>query len=551
MITFSIKNKVILSATVMCLTLGGLGFFLTANLGKLAHTAVSMRQQHLAAQREIAAIERQTHRQEKYLRELLADSGNRVFEAGRKPGQEAFRDAHRKAAAVTGELERILAPLRKDAESLNRLAAQIAAEAAAAQSRGRARQVFERQYRPAFIEFAAQCDEVSRKWASTTEETLARLMAGAQTTTSGLYWILGLAFAVAIIKSILLVAALRPLDQIQTGLARLAEGDLSFSLPEKLRAGQDEFGHLARSLTQTSESLRVMIEDIRHKAETLTGVAEQVLVVSREVKQGAEATDDYAQNVAAAAEQMSTNVRDLAQGMQNASGRLENVNVATHQMNSILQQISASSEQARKVTRTASKQAQLITEEMDALGSSAREIGKVIDTINEISAQTNLLALNATIEAARAGSAGKGFAVVANEIKALAQQTATATEDIRARIESVQRSTRSGLEEIAKVGSVIHEVSDIVNGIAAAIEEQAISTRDISDNIAETACSVSSANTRVGENAQVSAEIAGQALTLQGQSGLIRSQSESLSTQSDRLSEVANALSGAVTRFQV
>ena len=81
------------------------------------------------------------------------------------------------------------------------------------------------------------------------------------------------------------------------------------------------------------------------------------------------------------------------------------------------------------------------------------DIGKVTETITEISAQTNLLALNATIEAARAGTAGKGFAVVANEIKELAKQTTAATEDIKSRIEGVQTSTALGISEIEEVTS--------------------------------------------------------------------------------------------------
>src|SRR3954451_2927057 len=116
---------------------------------------------------------------------------------------------------------------------------------------------------------------------------------------------------------------------------------------------------------------------------------------------------------------------------------------------------------------------------MNQLGAAAMEIGKVTETITEISSQTNLLALNAAIEAARAGSAGKGFAVVANEIKELAQQTATATEDIKGRIGGVQSSAATGIGEIERVSQVIREVSDIVASIAAAIEEQSTVTRDI------------------------------------------------------------------------
>jgi methyl-accepting chemotaxis protein len=83
------------------------------------------------------------------------------------------------------------------------------------------------------------------------------------------------------------------------------------------------------------------------------------------------------------------------------------------------------------------------------LGSSAKSIGNVVETITEISEQVNLLALNATIEAARAGEAGKGFAVVANEIKELAKQTAEATQDIRLKIETIQGSTEGTVTEIS------------------------------------------------------------------------------------------------------
>ena len=132
-----------------------------------------------------------------------------------------------------------------------------------------------------------------------------------------------------------------------------------------------------------------------------------------------------------------------------------------------------------------------------------REIGKVTETISEISSQTNLLALNATIEAARAGAAGKGFAVVAGEIKALAQQTATATEDIKSRISGVQNSTSSGIAEIEKISRVIFEVSDIVGSIAAAIEEQTVSTKDIARNIAEASFGVNDVNERIAQSSEV------------------------------------------------
>ena len=122
------------------------------------------------------------------------------------------------------------------------------------------------------------------------------------------------------------------------------------------------------------------------------------------------------------------------------------------------------------------------------LGQAADEIGKVIEVIQDIAEQTNLLALNATIEAARAGEAGKGFAVVASEVKDLAKQTATATDDIRKRIEGIQSiDRRRGRAPSARSPAVIGNVNDVARTIAAAVEEQSITTREISQNVSQAA----------------------------------------------------------------
>ena len=188
---------------------------------------------------------------------------------------------------------------------------------------------------------------------------------------------------------------------------------------------------------------------------------------------------------------------------------------------------------------------------MNQLGTAAQQIGKVTETITEISSQTNLLALNATIEAARAGSAGKGFAVVANEIKELAQQTAAATEDIKGRIAGVQTSTAGGIAEIEKVTKVIHEVSDIVSSIAAAIEEQSTVTRDIARNIAEASTGVQDANKRVSETSQATAEIAREIVVVDQAAGQMADGSEQVRSSAADLSKVAEQLQSVVSRFRI
>ena len=164
------------------------------------------------------------------------------------------------------------------------------------------------------------------------------------------------------------------------------------------------------------------------------------------------------------------------------------------------------------------------------------------ETITSISSQTNLLALNATIEAARAGAAGKGFAVVANEIKELAQQTATATEEIKGRISGIQSSTGAAMADVDKIAGVIREVGEIVATIATAIEEQASVTRDMARNIAEATVGVKDANQRVAQTATVSQEIARDIAGVNTASGEMTSASQQVQASAMDLSQLAEQL---------
>src|SRR4029450_3183854 len=121
------------------------------------------------------------------------------------------------------------------------------------------------------------------------------------------------------------------------------------------------------------------------------------------------------------------------------------------------------------------------------LGESSAEIGKIVKVIASIAEQTNLLALNATIEAARAGDAGKGFAVVANEVKELAKETARATEDISRKVDAIQANTRCAVDSIGKIDGIIHQINDLQNAIASAVEQQSVTSGEIGRNIAEVA----------------------------------------------------------------
>jgi len=159
------------------------------------------------------------------------------------------------------------------------------------------------------------------------------------------------------------------------------------------------------------------------------------------------------------------------------------------------------------VATTAVRAAEQTNGAVAKLGESSVEIGKVIKVITSIAEQTNLLALNATIEAARAGEAGKGFAVVATEVKELAKQTAAATDDIRARIDAIQKTTTEAVESIGSISTIIADVNNVSRTIAAAVEEQSITTKEIAKNVSEIAGASEAVARGVNESASASREI--------------------------------------------
>jgi methyl-accepting chemotaxis protein len=359
-----------------------------------------------------------------------------------------------------------------------------------------------------------------------------------------------LAIALAISAGVLLARNIAaPLARAASHFDEIARGDISRDAPAELRARADELGALARAKQTMLENLRSMIKEIAGGIQVLSSSATELISSSAQMTSGSRNASDKAHSVSAAAEQMSSNITSVAAGMEQTTTNLAHVASATEQMTSTIGEIAQNSEKARRITDEATRQAARITDQINQLGVAAKEIGKVTETITEISSQTNLLALNATIEAARAGTAGKGFAVVATEIKALAQQTAAATEDIKGRIAGVQSATAGGITEIGKVSQVIQEVSAIVASIAAAIEEQATATKDIARSVAEASVGVTDSNSRVSQTSQVSREIAKDIVGVDHAAGEMASGSDHVRSSAGELSAVAETLRVTVARF--
>jgi methyl-accepting chemotaxis protein len=220
-------------------------------------------------------------------------------------------------------------------------------------------------------------------------------------------------------------------------------------------------------------ALKVTIAAVNQNAQALASSSEELTAVSQQMSSNSEETATQSNVVAAASEQVSKNVATVA--------------TSAEEMSASAKEIAKNATEAAKVATEAVKVAFDTNKTVAKLGDSSIEIGKVIKVITSIAQQTNLLALNATIEAARAGEAGKGFAVVANEVKELAKQTATATEDISGKIEAIQTDTKAAVTAIDQIGKIINQISDIQNTIASAVEEQTATTNEIARNATEAA----------------------------------------------------------------
>jgi methyl-accepting chemotaxis protein len=171
---------------------------------------------------------------------------------------------------------------------------------------------------------------------------------------------------------------------------------------------------------------------------------------------------------------------------------------------------------------------------VNELSQSAERIGDVIGLINTIASQTNLLALNATIEAARAGDAGKGFAVVAQEVKALAAQTAKATSEIGAQIAGMQTATQDAVNAIEEITSTINKMSEISGAIAAAVEEQGATTKEISRNVTEAAKGTSEVASNITEVSRGAGETGSASSQVLSSAKALSSESQHLKTEVEK-----------------
>ncbi len=329
---------------------------------------------------------------------------------------------------------------------------------------------------------------------------------------------------------------------------KMSDGDLTQTLDIDQK---DEIGILAQALNMMSSHLRQMFNDIMTGTQTLTTASAELSAISGQISSNAETTAGKSTKVTSAAREMNEKITHVAISTEEITANIQMIVSATEEMTATIQELSNNTSTGNETTSRAVEKAKTVLHKVDALGAAALEISKVSDTIAEISEQTNLLALNATIEATRAGEAGKGFAVVAGEIKALAQQTAQATEEISSKISGVQATTGDSVGAIKAIVEIINEINSIVSSVAVAIEEQSVTTQEIANNVSHAAQGLDSVNASVNQVSGVAGEVTKDISDVSKATNEMKTGSQQVMTNVGELSNLAGELEEMINRFKI
>ncbi|WP_076858574.1 methyl-accepting chemotaxis protein [Bradyrhizobium mercantei] len=301
-----------------------------------------------------------------------------------------------------------------------------------------------------------------------------------------------------------------PINTLASNMTALAEGNLDLEVGATDRG--DEIGVMARtvqffkqSMIRSADLAAKESEAVNQRAARVARVGDltnrfqdDIGAVIDAVISASAQLESTAALMSGSAGKTSEQAANVAEATQAASSNMQTVAAATEQLSGSVGEIGRQVTQSAQIAQRAAADGRRTNETVQGLSAAAEKIGDVVKLISEIASQTNLLALNATIEAARAGDAGRGFAVVAAEVKTLAEQTAKATDDIRAQIGAIQATSGDVVTAIRGMTVTIDEINEIASSIASAVEEQGAATQEIARNVQHAAKGTGDISANIG-----------------------------------------------------
>jgi methyl-accepting chemotaxis protein len=305
----------------------------------------------------------------------------------------------------------------------------------------------------------------------------------------------GLALLLVVVGVVIIARSIaRPLSVITATIKQVAEGAENVEVPHTGRA--DEIGALARAIkvfqeamarnrnlnSQVTADSAASAERSRHIEASVEEFRGAIGAVLNSVHHNASAMRQTAESITRATSDASERAAAATGATTQAAGNVSAVAGAAEELSASVQEIGRQVRQSASAVEQTGQRTDKSVSEIESLAAATQRIDGVLQLIQAIAEQTNLLALNATIEAARAGDAGRGFAVVAHEVKALAGQTAKATEEIGQNVGLIQSSTKGAVDAVREIGTAVREINDITSAIAGAVGQQDAATREISVN---------------------------------------------------------------------
>ncbi len=402
-----------------------------------------------------------------------------------------------RALALDADVRKLLEGISPALESYIGIAEQIVSVAFTDRSAARTKIT---DFESAFGDLEKRQDDVSEKLeAIKTQRELTNQATGTQ-----VIWLVGIVGLAALGGGIWIsiwvsISVTRPLSKAAKAIGGIhTHGRVSESLDYQI---DDELGEVTRAISlmekQHAELDKARIAELARneqqakRAQTLGAASKEfrdaITGVIGSLNTAGETLSGTSRSLSGISSEISQRISVISSAAEQTSASVQTVASATEEMSASVGEIGRRANETSNGTTTASEQAGVATKKIHELAQNVSKIGDVVKLISTIASQTNLLALNATIEAARAGEAGKGFAVVATEVKALARQTAEATQIIGKQINDIQRDTSASVAAISTVTGTITLISESAAAIAAAVEQQNATTMEISRNMSESA----------------------------------------------------------------
>lgn len=356
-----------------------------------------------------------------------------------------------------------------------------------------------------------------------------------------------------------------PIQTVTEHAEYIAGNDLSKKLPGSFLQRKDEIGRMASSFDKMGNNLRSMIGQFSDISTNLSSSSEELSASGQEVAASAEEVGRAIENVASGAEEQAAQIEETNTVIKQLTNDIDNVRQMSAEMNKQADRVKNNFEQGNdsitfsiEQINNLEKNSNQVATTINSLGTLSQRIGEIIELINGIAAQTNLLALNAAIEAARAGEAGRGFSVVADEIRELAEESTTATNQIAQLVKDIQHNVGEAVEKmketenvvLASVNSIqntgqtfteINQATESLMNIIVVLEEKA---QEMSANSKEVEGSIT-------QVAAVSEEAASNAEEVAASSEEQSASTEEIVSASTELAEMANGLTENIARFKL